>query len=55
VNTPLDQKLQSLELQLKKMQQQNAELNRKIAFLERENNRRKNDINFLQNVIQKIR
>jgi len=39
-----EQKLKDLERQIKMLIQQNAELNKRIQWLERENNRRKADI-----------
>jgi len=41
----LDPKIAQLEQQLKRMEQQVLELNKRLTFLERENNRRKNEIN----------
>jgi uncharacterized small protein (DUF1192 family) len=46
---PKDQKIVQMEKQLAKLVQQVAELNRRIGFLERENNRRKIDINQVSN------
>ena len=40
-----DPKIVQLEQQLKRMEQQVVELNKRLMFLERENNRRKNEIN----------
>jgi hypothetical protein len=40
-----DPKIAQLEQQLKRMEQQVVELNKRLMFLERENNRRKNEIN----------
>ena len=40
-----DPKVAQLEQQLKRMEQQVVELNKRVMFLERENNRRKNEIN----------
>ena len=40
-----DPKVAQLEQQLKRMEQQVVELNKRLMFLERENNRRKNEIN----------
>jgi regulator of replication initiation timing len=39
-----EDKLKELERQIKYLSQQNAELNKRIQWLERENNRRKADI-----------
>ena len=44
---PKDQKITALEQQLQKLTKQVNELNQRISFLERENNRRKQDINIL--------
>jgi hypothetical protein len=44
---PKDQKIAALEQQLQKLIKQSAELNQRLSFLERENNRRKQDINIL--------
>jgi hypothetical protein len=44
---PKDQKIVVLEQQLQKLVRQVAELNQRISFLERENNRRKQDVNIL--------
>jgi regulator of replication initiation timing len=46
---PKDQKMALLEQQLTKLLQQVVELNRRVSFLERENNRRKLDINQISN------
>jgi len=43
MKTP-EQKLLEMEIILKQYQQQIAELARRVAFLERENQRRKNDV-----------
>ena len=44
-NPQSDPKIAQLEQQLKRMEQQVLELNKRLTFLERENNRRKNEIN----------
>jgi hypothetical protein len=44
---PKDQKIIALEQQLQKIAKQVAELNQRVSFLERENNRRKQDVNIL--------
>jgi TolA-binding protein len=44
-NPQSDPKIAQLEQQLKRMEQQVVELNKRLMFLERENNRRKNEIN----------
>jgi phage shock protein A len=44
---PKDQKIIALEQQLQKITKQVAELNQRVSFLERENNRRKQDVNIL--------
>jgi regulator of replication initiation timing len=44
---PKDQKVAALEQQLQKLTKQVNELNQRISFLERENNRRKQDVNVL--------
>jgi phage shock protein A len=44
---PKDQKIAALEQQLQKISKQVAELNQRVSFLERENNRRKQDVNIL--------
>jgi TolA-binding protein len=40
-----DPKIAQLEQQLKRMEQKVLELNKRLTFLERENNRRKGEIN----------
>jgi chromosome segregation ATPase len=40
-----DPKIAQLEQQLNRLEQQVVELNKRLMFLERENNRRKNEIN----------
>jgi len=40
-----DPKIAQLEQQLKRMEQKVVELNKRLTFLERENNRRKGEIN----------
>lgn len=47
MNDPKDQKIAKLEQQLNKLAQQVTELNQRLSFLERENNRRKQDVNIL--------
>lgn len=50
MTTPIDpkeQKIVILERQLETARQQLAELARRISFLERENNRRRQDVNTL--------
>ncbi len=42
---PKDQKITALEQQLLRAESQIKELARRISFLERENNRRKQDVN----------
>jgi prefoldin subunit 5 len=44
-----NQKLSELERQVEQLKKQLAELNQRVSFLERENNRRKSDINTLSN------
>jgi regulator of replication initiation timing len=44
---PKDQKIATLEQQLQKLTKQVNELNQRVSFLERENNRRKQDVNIL--------
>jgi prefoldin subunit 5 len=44
-----NQKLSELERQVAQLTKQLAELNQRVSFLERENNRRKSDINTLSN------
>jgi regulator of replication initiation timing len=44
---PKDQKITALEQQLQKLTKQVNELNQRVSFLERENNRRKQDVNVL--------
>ena len=44
-----NQKLFELERQVAQLTKQLAELNQRVSFLERENNRRKSDINTLSN------
>jgi len=44
-----NQKLSELERQVAQLMKQLAELNQRVSFLERENNRRKSDINTLSN------
>ena len=44
-----NQKLLELERQVAQLMKQLAELNQRVSFLERENNRRKSDINTLSN------
>lgn len=44
---PKDQKIALLEKQLETANRQLTELARRISFLERENNRRKQDVNLL--------
>jgi regulator of replication initiation timing len=46
---PRDQKILNLEQQVKKLLDQIARMNRQISFLERENARRKQDVNQLAN------
>jgi uncharacterized protein YhaN len=43
------QKISELERQVAQLMKQLAELNQRVSFLERENNRRKSDINTLSN------
>jgi hypothetical protein len=43
------QKISELERQVAQLTKQLAELNQRVSFLERENNRRKSDINTLSN------
>lgn len=42
-----DKKIIALEQQLQKLVRQVTELNQRVSFLERENNRRKQDVNIL--------
>jgi hypothetical protein len=44
---PKDQKIAALEQQLQKLVRQVTDLNQRVSFLERENNRRKQDVNVL--------
>jgi len=44
---PKDQKIAALEQQLARLTQQVKELNQRVSFIERENARRKQDINIL--------
>lgn len=44
-----NQKLSELERQVAQLMKQLAELNQRVSFLERENNRRKSDLNTLSN------
>jgi hypothetical protein len=44
---PKDQKIAALEQQLQILVRQVGELNQRVSFLERENNRRKQDVNIL--------
>lgn len=44
-----NQKLLELERQVEQLKKQLAELNQRVSFLERENNRRKSDLNTLSN------
>jgi hypothetical protein len=44
---PKDQKIAALEHQLARLIQQVKELNQRVSFIERENARRKQDINIL--------
>jgi cell division protein FtsB len=44
-NQQSDLKVAQLEKQLQQLAQQVSELHKRVMFLERENNRRKNDIN----------
>ena len=46
---PRDQKISALEQQVKKLLDQVNQLSRKINYLERENARRKQDVNQLAN------
>jgi regulator of replication initiation timing len=48
-----DQKKLMLEQQLNKLVQQVAELNRRVQFLERENNRRKMETNQITSAINR--
>jgi len=47
MNDPKDQKIAALEQQVSKLIRQVGELNQRLAFLERENSRRKQDVNIL--------
>jgi len=47
VTDPKDQKMIALEQQLERVSLQVKELARRISFLERENNRRRQDVNTL--------
>jgi regulator of replication initiation timing len=47
MNDSNDKKIIALEQQLQKLVRQVTELNQRVSFLERENNRRKQDVNIL--------
>lgn len=48
-----DQKKLMLEQQLNKLVQQVAELNRRVQFLERENSRRRSEVNQMSSAINR--
>lgn len=47
MNDSNDKNIIALEQQLQKLVRQVTELNQRVSFLERENNRRKQDVNIL--------
>lgn len=51
---PKDQKIQQLESEVKRLTQALQIIGRKLEFLERENNRRRSEVNQIASAVQRI-